>query len=401
MNKRPHPATENRAARGTGAPGSNHAIAARSLAALLLCLVLALSLSSCSVRDIPGVSGIESFFKSLNQQFAGFFEDENLLYGRGSDNQGSTNGGGYTYGPDGGNPADDNGGAGGKAGTGSDSSKNNSNSGTAYGGTEGWDAGWENGLAPQGSAKVLEGNVVLVSVYLIDGSNDYTKEELSYTRKALDMASEWLEGKAKEHGVSLKIIRNDTDLTFRYRADGMLRESQKEISFTYTDTIGDYLAHFDLSVIMAEYDADSVGFVIFLPGEGTSFAYPYTATGNAKWDAIGYYEFSNLFLYDESAPDEYENPATYAHEIMHLFGACDLYEENKTDNISQELSDYVADTYPDEIMYYTYEDDDTSNFEEITKDMSPVTLYFIGWGDGGEEIRKFPEITRKYPCAFE
>jgi hypothetical protein len=93
--------------------------------------------------------------------------------------------------------------------------------------------------------------------------------------------------------------------------------------------------------------------------------------------------------------------STYAHEILHLFGACDLYEENKTDHISQELADYIADNYPHEIMYYTYEDDDTSNFDEITKEMSPVTLYFLDWGDGGAEIKQFPEIKRKYPCTFE
>jgi hypothetical protein len=67
----------------------------------------------------------------------------------------------------------------------------------------------------------------------------------------------------------------------------------------------------------------------------------------------------------------------------------------------QELADYIADNYPHEIMYYTYEDDDTSNFDEITKEMSPVTLYFLDWGDGGAEIKQFPEIKRKYPCAFE
>lgn len=362
--------------------------------ALLLCLLFLLTLPGCGLfsRDnpdpvrfsgAPGMQQIQSFFETLNQRFSTLFEDEDLLYySKGGDQAdgGYTNGGGFTNGDKGNRVT-----KGSNAGKDSHTSKD----------------GWQNGLAPQGSAKFLEGNVVLVSIYVIDGQADYSEKELAYTRDALDMAAGWMESQAAKNDVDLNVICNQPELTFRWQADGLLKEAQKDVSYTYSDDVGSYLYHFDLAALREKYDTESIGFVVFLPGEGTSFAYPYTATGNVKWDAVSYYEFSNLFLYDESAPDEYENPATYAHEILHLFGACDLYEENKTDHISQELSDYITDNYPDEIMYYTYEADDTSNFEEITKDMSPVTLYFIGWGDGGAEIKQFPEIKRKYPCAFE
>jgi len=370
-------------------------------AALLLCLLMTCSLSGCGFfsgdpvglerfSDLPGVRQIESFFESVNRAFGELFGNEEIILRGDGDapDGGSTNGGGYT-----------NGGKGNRIGDAGDQDRTDSS--LTGGVREGTEEGWQNGLSPQGSARFLQDNVVLVSIYLIDGSSGFSKEEIAYTREAVDMAASWMERKAEEHGVPLNVICNKQDLTYRFTADGMLKESRKEVSFTYTDTIGDYLYHFDLNALKEQYDTDSVGFLIFLPGEGTSFAYPYTATGSARWDAVSYYEFANLYMYDESSPDEYENPATYAHEILHLFGACDLYEENETDNISQDLSDCIADVYPDEIMYYTYEDDNTSNFEEITKDMSPVTLYFIGWGDGGAMIEQFPEIKRKYPCAFE
>lgn len=380
-------------------PAERRRPAIRRAAAVLLCILMAFSITGCGIfsRDyegpdwfsgFPGFRQIESFFESFSERIGELFGLDNGFYGDAPDG-GSTNGGGYT-----------NGKGGNRIGTG-DSGKDGTKKDLTGGVREGTGEGWQNGLSPQGSARFLQDNVVLVSIYLVDGSRTFSKEEIAYTRDAIEIAAGWMEDKAAEHGVPLNVICNEPDLTFRFTADGMLEESRKSVSFTYTDTIGDYLYHFDLQAIKDEYDTDSVGFVIFLPGEGTSFAYPYTATGSARWDAVSYYEFANLYMYDESAPDEYENPATYAHEILHLFGACDLYEENETDNISQELSDYIAAHYPDEIMYYTYENDNTSNFEEITKDLSPVTLYFIGWGDGGEEIGEFPKIKRKYPCSFE
>lgn len=369
-------------------PAGKSRPAIRRAAVLLLCLLCLFSQAGCAVQDIPGVRQLESFFITLNEEFGQLFGDERLIFQGGDPDGGSTNGGGYTNGP-----------SGNRLPSHGDTEK--TDRGLSGGVREGTDEGWQNNLSPQGSARFLQDNVVLVSIYLIDGSSRFTKEEIAYTRDAIDIAAGWMEDKAAEHGVPLNVICNEQDLTFRFTADGMLEESRKEISFKYTNTIGDYLYHFDLDAIKEEYNTDSVGFIIFLPGEGTSFAYPYTATGSRTRDAVGYYEFANLYMYDESAPNEYENPATYAHEILHLFGACDLYQENETDHISEELYLYIESNYPDEIMYYTYENDNTSNFEEITKDMSPATLYFIGWGDGGEEIGEFPKIKRKYPCSFE
>ena len=70
-----------------------------------------------------------------------------------------------------------------------------------------------------------------------------------------------------------------------------------------------------------------------------------------------YYEYSCLYKTDAYTDGEAESPATYAHEILHLFGAPDLYEGSSDPYVDEALVSYVADTYPGDIMLSTYEDD--------------------------------------------
>lgn len=57
----------------------------------------------------------------------------------------------------------------------------------------------------------------------------------------------------------------------------------------------------------------------------------------------------------------------YAHEILHLFGAADLYVGSRDTFVTQPLAQYVLNTWPDAIMYYTYNSDNGISYEHIEK----------------------------------
>lgn len=113
-----------------------------------------------------------------------------------------------------------------------------------------------------------------------------------------------------------------------------------------------------------------------------------------------YYEYSCLYRHDAYTDGERESPATYAHEILHLFGAPDLYEGSGDPYVDRALIDYVAETYPDDIMVSTYEDDGTSRFDVITKEISPLTAYCLGLTDTCPELEQFPLLTQVEPGVF-
>ena len=87
-----------------------------------------------------------------------------------------------------------------------------------------------------------------------------------------------------------------------------------------------------------------------------------------------------------------ESPAVYAHEIMHLFGAHDLYEEAE---FTSEVTSYVKQTYPMEIMYRVTDEQGNSYDEKIINTISPITAYHLGWIDELEELALFPQLIRK------
>ena len=95
-----------------------------------------------------------------------------------------------------------------------------------------------------------------------------------------------------------------------------------------------------------------------------------------------------------------ESPATYAHEILHLFGAPDLYEGSSDPYVDEALVSYVADTYPGDIMLSTYEDDGSSRFDAITKEISPLTAYCLGLTDTCPELAQFPLLADMTPGVF-
>ena len=83
-----------------------------------------------------------------------------------------------------------------------------------------------------------------------------------------------------------------------------------------------------------------------------------------------YYEYSCLYKTDAYTDGEPESPATFAHEILHLFGAPDFYEGSSDPYVDAALTAYVEETYPDDIMLSTYEADGTSRFDAISKTIS-------------------------------
>lgn len=219
---------------------------------------------------------------------------------------------------------------------------------------------------PQGSVNTLKGKSVLISVYVYDKNNPWKKRDIDKTEQYLAIATKWIVKEGDRYGKKVELIHHDSkhpDLSYNVADANLYKLSKDENKNNeYVREVNKYLKNDVIEKVKKKYETDSVGFIVFLNGAGVSFAQPYISKDYGK----GYKEFATIYLQDgDSGGEEHENPATYAHEILHLFGAIDLYEENRYDHITEDVVEYIAKTYPREIMYTTYGEDYSSNFKGI------------------------------------
>ena len=255
-----------------------------------------------------------------------------------------------------------------------------------------------------GSAGLLTEPTVLVSVYINDaaGGRVWTEDAKAETRQYLSTAVEWLNAQAAQYGQSLTLYYDDgtansllcRSYTPRTAIKGGEDSNESDALLTELDAV---CATLDTAELQRTYGTDRVAFLYFLPVSGGSFTMVHYADDGDAY----YYEYSCLYRYDVYAGDgENESPATYAHEILHLFGAPDLYDGSTDSFVDEALVDYVVENYPDEIMYSTYNNDGTSSFTEIDKAISPLTAYCLGLTDSCPELEQFPLLAKVQPGVF-
>lgn len=231
-----------------------------------------------------------------------------------------------------------------------------------------------------GSAQYLRGRNLLYSLYVDTTESSWSKEEKEEVLSKLEIASAYIEDSAKQYREKVELVCNwqeNADLTGSARVkfpiddqvDFMDRLDQ-EIAFWVENKV-------DYEELMERYEAKGIALLVFINNPVSSYAIVYDGIDNPK---------ESVVLAGE------ETPAAYAHEILHVFGAHDLYEDEE---YTKDVTDYVKKAYPMEIMYTVTDIDGTKYEDQIVNEISPITAYHLGWIDYTEEIDVFLQLRRK------
>lgn len=286
-----------------------------------------------------------------------------------------------------------------------------SDSGTRGGdgsGGNGWD-GWmpaQGTTAEQrryGSAALLGWPCVLVSVYLDEANGaSWDEDAIAESRDSLAVAVDWIGEQCDRYNVNANITYDDgtedSGLFYHLTYNGSFAGgTESEESDDFYAAAYDICAELDTRDLHERYGTSNVGFLFLLPVDGASF----TIVHYMEDDADYYHEFSCLYRYDAfSGPDAAETPAVYAHEILHLFGAPDLYEGSTDYYVTPELTSFVEETWPDEIMLDTYGPGGSLVYGGIDKEISPLTACRLGLCTEFEGMEQFPQVTELPAGAF-
>lgn len=249
----------------------------------------------------------------------------------------------------------------------------------------------------RGSARVLDGNIIVVSIFADDHlcAWDFESDEDIATRdetlENLTFALDFLSEQSKKWGKNAEFIydwKENPDLS--YQRGVPLRASTFEFKTSnYFNKIVNITIDSDL--LLEKYDAQNILYIYFFntdfTNESTAQAFPYFPKES------GYYnETIGLPLKNNG---QSISATVYAHEILHLFGAPDYYKGNSTFGVTDEYIEYCQKNHPKELMLTTKDENKKYVHGEVTAEINEITAYYVGWTDYSKEVEEFglPQST--------
>ncbi len=242
-----------------------------------------------------------------------------------------------------------------------------------------------------GSAKDLDGRVAVISVFVNDATTGWNFENGSDSETEgivynnLKIATDYLENLSKEYGRDMEMIYDFSEIP--------------ELAYTI-DVDVDYRAiddvNYDMDSAMWEAISNNIPTeeilnkvnatqAIYMMYFNTPSSNTITSCTRRHYEGMPYpYEMCFMFMHCEG---DAEAPACFAHEMLHTFGAVDLYSAN---DVSQEYVDYAEEAGINDIMR-TCEDPQTGDYvyDSIKNDVTDITAYYVGLTDYSETVEEW------------
>ena len=251
-----------------------------------------------------------------------------------------------------------------------------------------------------GSAKFIGGKTVVVSIFADDKTTSWDfplrgSQKALYDKihERMGIGLEWLQEQTARYGVESEFIWDFDELG---GAGGLCvyHSFQSDLTSWSLDgyyEIWDYIhAKMDVQALLDQYEADNILFAIHLNAPNSKDYRSYALTSNymdLRPEQISY-EGAVFVPYGHNREN---TPAVYAHELLHCFGALDLYQAS--DYVPQRYVDHLERNHPFDLMNRCY----YSDYDKVTTKFSDVDAYFVGLIETCRDV----ELYGLGPCIFE
>ena len=228
-----------------------------------------------------------------------------------------------------------------------------------------------------GSAKMLKGKTYSLLFFLSDDQSEWSYIEKQLILQQITDAENWLTEQAEKYNQTLRFEHGffgwDEDILFQKMPQGN-RSGNEDVFLT--NKIIQKVGYDNQNQLIDQIPADNIQLLFLFKQDGVSYAFPYSPNLSKE---IFYLEGMSIYhRFNEKTP---QCTSCIAHEMLHLFGAWDLYKSFQTSKAQEEQAKKL---YPNSIMLRT-----SYNIKELNID--PVTAWRIGWiktpPTGGEFFR--------------
>lgn len=228
-----------------------------------------------------------------------------------------------------------------------------------------------------GSGKQLNGKVVSLICFISTPENPWLISEKEIALAKIDEGEQWLIKQANTYNADLRInhisLNNGKDIKFDVIEPG--KASGKErVDWVYRtmEKLGYSNSKQAYRKLKKKHRADNIHVMLLAKGKGRSYSMRFAKGLNKKK-----YMLEGVIIYNEYLNGA-QTPlhAIYAHELLHIYGAWDLY---KTYAQSLERQQKATELFPNDIMLRV---DHNINPLEI----NDLTAWLIGWNQSEEEV---------------
>lgn len=243
-----------------------------------------------------------------------------------------------------------------------------------------------------GSANRLEGTTMIVSVfaddihYKWDQELEADQQTIADIDTYLGIATDYLAGAAAEYGKEADFVydfKEHEDLAYFTTFDV---DTTLEGCADAEDSMNRFISEqVDSDALRRKYKADNIIYFMFINTDEESTGYSCTRN---FYEGMSYpYEVVFMYNIDSGVKN---CPAVYAHEMLHAYGAPDLYYEDTEYGLSAEFLDYVSTDMANDIMYYC-SDMETGEYvyDRVTNELSELDAYYVGLTDECPLVEQF------------
>ncbi|MBC8520676.1 MAG: hypothetical protein H8D26_01600 [Methanomicrobia archaeon] len=216
-----------------------------------------------------------------------------------------------------------------------------------------------------GSASKLIGSCYLLNIYLKDKISSWSFKEKARVTENLALAVNFLENNAKKYNIDLRIkgnLSHENDIQY----PGVIPVNMFE-NPQWTEDIFELMDYCNgndaVEHIKKEFKVNQVVIIFHINKKGTSYNLTYSEGINP----IYYAERVVMFYKYENAVPTYA--ASYAHEILHSFGAGELHFPYDS---SEERMKIAQEYFSNDVMFRV-------DYEINNLTIGEYTAYRIGW----------------------
>ena len=215
-------------------------------------------------------------------------------------------------------------------------------------------------------SEMSESKIYVHSIFLSEG--EFKEGEKEHRMLLIEEAERWIEQQAAEYGKKVEFVNGATGL----EGETIHASTPKDIDCPdCTGTDGNYYLglaneHFNIEELlytMKEVGCDKAALLVIVDANGRSFS---------GWNGKSNEFMGTAVVYGDDGLEL--QSGVVAHELLHLFGADDLYAPMQ----NEEVVAFLREHYANEVMFQ-----DHASADALT--VSPYTAWRIGWTDEKED----------------